>query len=262
MPNLRSGRFVTTAGGAVNGLLFPQNGAAPTSTLVAFQFSGANLINAWPATYIWRVKPEQQNGYYTTFFWGPSGAFTGAGYYGAHPYPNSPPSGSVHKWEISIDGTDYVTDDNANDTTVTKGQWYTQALRVTAAAGNELDAVFYWDLATNVNRVISFNTDPDDFALGFPPASPAFTVGDAPWNIANERLNGTLGAFKMMDASLTESEIVQEAADMTQLVTATAIANRWWFKSTYSSVDDLTDSVTGVVATWNNANKATLVEDI
>jgi hypothetical protein len=47
---------------AATGLLFPSNGVETGR----FLFSGSNPNPFHPATYIWRVKPSQQNGYYTT----------------------------------------------------------------------------------------------------------------------------------------------------------------------------------------------------
>ena len=245
----------------LNALQFPQNGDDPSTTLVAFQFTGANLLPAYPATYIWRFQPTQQTGFYATFFYGQiDGNFGGAGYYGCHPFPQGGSSGTVHNWEISIAGTDYITDDNANSTVVTKGQWYTQALVVRLVNTDEIEAKFYWDLETAETRVITFTSEStENYADTFPPTSPGLTWGAAPWEPGTERLSTLLGALKIFDTNLSEAEVISEAADMTDIVTATGIANRWWFKATYTDVDDLTDSVTDVAAAWATASKATLV---
>ena len=60
---------------AMTGLDFP--GSAATSGTVRFRFT--NPLAIYPATYMWRVKPRQQNGYYTTFFWGNDGEFAWGG---------------------------------------------------------------------------------------------------------------------------------------------------------------------------------------
>lgn len=252
-------------------LVFPSNGAAPANTLVAFQFTGDDLIPGFPATYIWRVKPVQQKGFYTTFFHARIDGLAiphSHSFYGCHPYvepPAASSSATEHKWEISKEGQDITTDVNANDTTVVKGQWYTQALTVEAIAGNECRSSFYWNLGVGTDRLIRFDSV-DDFALKFPTAGggvlPGFIVGDAPWAAGQERLSGSLGQFKMFSAVLSLADIVSEAAAMSDVVTAAGIANRWWAKPGFSTVDDLTDSVTGKAAVWRNANKATLGEQL
>lgn len=245
-----------------NGLRFPSNGDSPAA-FVALQFTGANLLPIYPATYIWRLFPRQHTSYYTTFFWGNNGSFLwdeGAPntYYGPHPYPDGGAGGTTHKWEISVEGTDYVVDDNANDTTVVKGQWYTQAL-VVRNTGSGKEHKFYWDLATSSNRVITW-TAASTYGSTNPP-SPALTFGDAPWSPQNERMSGTISHPKIFDSNLSLTAIEAEAASMATIASAEGVANRWWFKPTFSSVDDLTDPVTGVTPAWANSNKATL-EDV
>lgn len=245
----------------VYGLEFPSNGDSPASTLVVFRFQGANLLPAWPATYVWRVRPVQQTGYYTTFFWGTqnTGSFSSAdGYYGAHPYPPGGSSGTTHNWEVSTEGADYTTDDNGNNTTVVKDQWYTQALIVRLVNTDELELKFYWDLETSANRVITY-TSTSNWTNTFDPPNPGLNFGDAMWAAGTERLSGILGPVKIFSTNLTAGDAQSEAADMTQIVTSAGTSNRWWFKPTFDSVDDLTDSVTGKSASWVNANKATRV---
>ena len=43
-------------------------GNASTSSTVRFRFT--NPLAIYPATYIWKLFPRRQAGYYTTFFWG------------------------------------------------------------------------------------------------------------------------------------------------------------------------------------------------
>jgi hypothetical protein len=254
--------------GPGNALVFPSNGDSPGGTLVAFTFTGANLIPGFPATYVWRYKPVQQTGFYTTFFHARiDGTLPQSNsYYGAHPYPDGGASGTVHNWEISTDGIDEIVDDNANSTVVTKGQWYTQALTVEAIAGDECRMKFYWNLDVNANRVITYESTVTDMATDFPTlgggVTPGFIIGDAPWSVAQERLSGSLGQFKKFSALLSLADIQSEAGNMNAIVTAAGVSNRWWFKPGFSTVDDLTDSVTGKAAAWSNANKATLGEQL
>lgn len=250
----------------VYGLEFPSNGDSPVSTMVAFRFTGANYPGAYPATLIWQVKPVQQNGYYTTFFSCNTQevAYSASGYYGSHPYPeNGLDTGTVHSWEISTVGLDLPgdpwLDNNSNDMQVVKDQWYTQAMTVRLVNTNELEFILWWDLGTASTRKFTYTTT-NDWANTFPPTgTPGLVFGDAPWSAGNERLSGTLGPVKYFDAQLSEADVISEAADMTQIVTSAGSTNRWWFKETFDSADDLTDSVTGVSASWYNTNKATRV---
>jgi len=41
-------------------------------------------------------------------------------YYGAHPYPDNPPDGNTHQWEISVEQQDFV------NGAVVYDRWYTQ----------------------------------------------------------------------------------------------------------------------------------------
>jgi hypothetical protein len=247
---------------AGNALVFPSNGASPVGEFVVFQFTGANLPTIQPLTLIWRVKPQQQDGYYTTFFHGQNdGSFSGTDYFGCHPYPPSGGSaGTVHNWEIAVEEQDDSVDENANSTVVTKNQWYTQAVVTRTDGGAQSIIDYYWNLTVGVTRIINRTTTGG--ALENAPASPALTFGDAPWSHGQERLSGSLGQVKIFSTNLSEADIASEAANMNAIVTAAGIANRWWFKPGFSSVDDLTDAVTSKVAAWNNANKATLGEQL
>jgi hypothetical protein len=260
--------YASGGGTAGNALVFPSNGQNPQSTIVAFQFTGSNLVPGTPATIIWRYKPVQQTGYYTTFFhaWNDNAFVSDTTYYGCHPYPPGGETGTTHNWEISANGYDFIEDDNGNSTVVTKGQWYTQACVAKRVPTNAAHIRFYWDLTVSTNRVISYqypNGSADQFAPnGGSSRTPALVFGDAPWNISNERLSGSLGQVKIFNAELSLTDIQAEAANMNQIVTSAGQSARWWFKPGFTSVDDLTDSVTGKTATWFNSNKATLGEQL
>jgi hypothetical protein len=184
------------------GLDFP--GSAATSGTIRFRFT--NPLAIYPATYIWKVMPRQQNGYYTAFFWGNDGPFywgptSPDTYYGAHPYPSPPPNGSAHKWEISVYGDDYVSSQN-----VEYNRWHTQALRVWSdGAGKHHE--FYWDLP-DTSRVIRVDV-PSGYGNIMPP-SPALTFGDAPWNQSNEIMNGVMRGFQIYSVTLTLNDVLAE----------------------------------------------------
>lgn len=249
----------------VYGIRFPKNGDSPEGTLIGFRMTGTNNPGGYPMTYVWKVKPESQAGYYTTFFYANTAevAFdSGNGYYGAQPIPdNGLDTDTNHSWCISTNGLDYPTapgtnDDNGNDLAVIKNVWYTQALVVRLVNTNELELKFYWDLPSTT-KTITY-TSANDWANQFPPTgTPGIVFGDAPWATVNERLGGVLGPVKVIQTNLSQADVSSEAADMTQMVTTAGQNNRWWFKPTFDSVDDLTDSVTSKSASWYNANKGT-----
>lgn len=56
----------------ISGLDFPGN--ARVRSTMRFEFTSP--LEAYPATYIWRAYPRQQQSYYTAFFWGNNGAFS------------------------------------------------------------------------------------------------------------------------------------------------------------------------------------------
>jgi hypothetical protein len=256
---------------ALNGLSFPRNSEFTEAAPYIFQLTGANVFTpGYPATYVWRYQPRSPNnggdrsGYYTTFFYGDSrigqGFDSGNGYYGFHPYPNPAPNGSAANWEISTSAIDDIIDENGNSTVLVADQWYTQAATVRLVNTNELEFSFYWNLGVGTDRIIQFTSSGFAWANAFPPPFPGISFGDACWSVSQERMNGILGAVKIFNALLSLSDIQTEAANMAAIATAAGASNRWWFKATYETVDDLTDAVTGKSAAWADASfKATLV---
>lgn len=244
-------------GPRVHGLRFPSNLDAPSGTIVAFRLIGANAPPAFPVTYVWRAKFRVQvsnggNRYRTIFYWADTTetAFVAAGYYGCVPYPDPAPNGTDGKFTISTDGRDI----SATPTLVVD-QWYTQAAVFRLVNTDELESTFYFNLPTTSD--VLTDTTISNWATTFPNgAAPGIVFGEAPWVADGERFSGTLGPVKIFDAVLSESDILSEAADMTQIITSAGSTNRWWFKPTFESPNDLTDSVTGVAGAWYNANTA------
>ena len=244
---------IASSTGVISGLSFPSNG--DTSNDIRFRFTGANLLPMYPATYIWRAMLRQQAGYYTTFFWGPDGEFTGNNFYGAHPYPDGEPkpTSRAHKWELSIIGNDFVDDANGNSTQLGYDTWKTQALRVFDNGSNKIHE-FYWDLPdiTKVIRVTLYS----NYASS-PISNAALTFGDAPWSLGKERLSGVLRGIQLYSAALSVSDILIEAS--TPLGSTTGSANIWYLNINPTPSDISDKSGKGHHPAWvDPSSKASL----
>ena len=244
---------VNVAGaGSISGLNFPSNNNGDR-TDVSFRFTGAALLPIQPATYIWKVLPRQQTGYYTTFFWGfGDGSFTGSKeYYGAHPYPNGGSSGTTHKWEISAIGNDFTTDATGNNTTVQYGRWHSQAL-VVAPSGTTSVLTFYWDLPDTTKR-ISVAVLRGGLSA---PSSPALTFGAAPWAPHRERLSGVLRGIQLYSGSLSIADILSEADSP---LSTTAGSAAIWYLNMNPTPSDISDkSGRGHHPTWSSTGRPSL----
>ncbi len=230
------------------GLDFP--GSAATTNTIRFEFN--NPLAIYPATYIWRVKPRQQNGYYTAFFWGNNGSFywdrgSPNTYYGAHPYPASPPDGATHRWEIATGGGDYVSPEP-----VVYDVWYTQALRVWAD-GNGKHHEFYWNLP-DTSKVVR-STESVNWGETMPP-SPALIWGDAPWNPSNEIMNGVLRGIQIYSNSLSVTDILTEIG--TPLGTDAGKTNVWYLNLNPTPVDISDQSGKGNNPVWSGNERPAL----
>jgi hypothetical protein len=244
------------------GLVFPSNTGVAANT-VQMRFTGANLLPAYPATYIFRYRPVQQTGYYTTFFWARGDNVFGGGtdgYYGCHPYPQGGSSGTAHNWEISIEGADKITSDTGVSTVVTKNAWYTQAVTVRVVNGDEIECKFYWDLndPTKVITYITGNTV--NYATKFGVPSPCLVFGDAPWQPGNEALSGTLRGLQIYSTNLSLSDILVEAANgsVNTPQTTAGQASVWYMNQNPTPTDISDKSGEGHNPAWYNANRPTL----
>ena len=224
---------------AIYGLDFPGN--AGTTGTVRFKFT--NPLAAFPATYIWRAYPRRQNGYYTMFFWGNDDGqgnlntflWTSTGgadtYYGAHPYPNNPPGGDSHSWEVSVEQRDYV------NGSVIYDRWYTQALVVWADASGNKHHEFYWDLPNTdaAHRVVRVSSP--DWGNRNPPV-PTLTWGDAPWNPSNEIWSGMIRGIQIYSSNLSLSDIL---AEVSAPISTSAGAANIWYLNTNPTPSDISD---------------------
>ena len=249
----------------VTGLDFP--GSAAVTTTMRFKFenpqnNGLPIYGVGGAgvTYIWRAYPRQQAGYYTAFFWGnDDGKGTladtfmwenGAAdtYYGAHPYPDPPPDGNAHQWEISIEQSDFL------NGVVFYDRWYTQVLRVWAD-GNGKHHEFYWDWPnTDANHLVTRDS-PASWGNVNPP-SPALTWGDAPWNPGKEVWNGILSGIQIYSVNLSLADILNE---VTAPLSTSAGAGNIWYLNLNPAPDDISDkSGNGHHPVWVGGERPTM----
>lgn len=234
--------------GSIYGLNFP--GSSGVANTMRFRF--LNPLAIYPATYIWRAYPRRQAGYFTAFFWGNDDGqgtlstflWTRNGgadsYYGAHPYPNAPPNGTSHSWEISIEQQDFV------NGAVVYDRWYTQALRVWSDASGKHHE-FYWDLPnTDASHRVT-RTSPTSWGNVNPPV-PALTWGDAPWNPGNEVWSGVLRGIQIYSANLSVADILSEAS--APLSTTAGAANVWYLNLNPTPTDISDKSGAGHQPAW------------
>lgn len=260
--------------GNVNGLLFPPNvsGSDQAAPYVALKFAnpqndGLAIFQASGWTYLREYTPQQQTGYYAAFWYcqddGQFNLGDGFPYVGAHPYPqNGANTGTDHEWELAgmESGADWRVTLGGGSKTVVKDQAYVQALRVTRNANSTKTARFYIDLPSVVDADVIEHTSSSSFGESLS-TDMAIILGDSPWFAVyqHERLCGLLNRQKLFAVSMTQADILSEAADMARLVTPAGQNNIWWGKNGYTSVDDLTcDYGTGRAPVWMSATKATL----
>lgn len=255
-----------------NALQFPSNGDAPAAAPVIFRYTNpqGNGLPVWGpsnsgVTLLWRVKYRQHTGYYVNWWYGPYSSFpwnlgSPDTYYGCHPHPQSGGgAGTVHEWEIAIDGGDAKNTLAGSPKTVFKGEWFTQGVRVTYNGDNTKTLRFYTALPSVANADVIEATVGSGYGNSYA-GDHAIYFGDSGWAIGEERMSGSLSSVKIIAKVLSEADLLSEAANMAQLVTTDAQSNIWWGKSTFDSVDDLTcDYGTGRAFAWvDTDNKATL----
>jgi hypothetical protein len=242
----------------ISGLDFPGN--AGVATTMRFRFT--NPLAIYPATYIWTAYPRQQNGYYTTFFWGNDNGcgciqdFTWDNgnantFYGAHPYPW--PDTWNHRWEIATDGgVDWLSNES-----VVYDRWYTQALVAWADSQGYKHTTFYWDLP-DTSKVVDYSTQ----SGGGPtygnknPPFPALNFGDAPWNPGNEVYDGILRGFQIYSTRLSLADIQSEANS--PLSTSAGASNIWYLNLNPTPTDISDKSGRGHNPAWVGSERPTL----
>ena len=234
-----SATVTTTVSTAVTGLDFPGNDAV--SSTMRFEFRSP--FPAYPATYIWRVYPREQLGYYTGFFHANnSSSFNNQlQYYGFHPYPEPPPPlMGTQKWEISVDGGSDITSDP-----VVFDRWYLQ-VAVVYQTGSTARHTYYWDWPDTTHKIVWVGS------LYAAAPNPAIMVGDNPWNPGEEVWDGVMRGFQFYDVALTPSEIAQEIA-------APGSVRQPWYLNRNPTPTDISDkSGSGHHPSWVGSERPTL----
>lgn len=244
------------------GLDWPANTGNSGDT-VRLDWLGADMPNAAPLTIIRKFFPHgpQPEGYNAQqFFCDVQPGFSSdQKYWGTHQYPKNFGAGpEPRNWEVSIEGIDKITCDNANSTEVQNNQWVTQATRVTDAGSDEILVEFFYDIGAGFDRVISYTTNSNWLAKS--PSNPGFVWGDAPWNPGNELMNGIIRGWQWYEAALTTTQmglLVAEDYDEDVLTVAAGQSLSPWFLNMNPTVADHSDkSGNGNHATgWVNSNR-------
>lgn len=261
----------TTSVWADTGLEFPRNDQVPDGQTVRFKFENPHL-NGLPiygpggrgVTYIFRVRPKQQTGYYTTFFWAND---DGVGtlnstflwnngfadtYYGMHPYPPGGSTGTSHNWEISVDQID------KQNGVVVKDVWYTQVVRAWVDPDGSKRHEFYWDWPNTDAQHMVTHTSPPQYNNANPP-SPALTFGDAPWQPGRELCSCTLRGIQIYSRLLSHADIQGEIA--APLSTSAGIASIWYLNVNPTPTDISDKSGAGHNPVWVGPNRPLLYDD-
>ncbi len=212
-------RLVITPQEQISGLDFPGN--AGVNTTLRFEF--AVPLAAFPATYIWRAYPRQQQSYYSSFFWGNNGPFHPSNtYYGFHPYPDWNTE-QQQFWEVAAPpGGDHLSLRH-----VVYDRWYVQ-VAICREVGDTAVYEFFWDWPDQ-SKVIRYTGK----RYANPPA-PVLVVGDAPWNQGNEVWNGVLRGFQFYDSAMTLDEITKE-------ISLPASVRKPWYLNLNPTPDDISD---------------------
>ena len=236
--------------------------------------SGTDML-PWAAGFsvCWQLVPVRQAAYYTTFFYAASQDTDFSdlrddnGYVGCHPYPHSALGQDgddfrLHKWEISIDGSDKVTD------LVQYGELHTQAFRCAPVDGSgRSDLSFFPNVSGSNVSAQSVNHYTHSGRYAGAPAHPykAMVFGNAPWWRAHqhERLSGFVRRIKVFAGELSPEDLLAESLS-DELATAAGASRIWWGKISPQTPDDLTSDFVSPgdqrrVAAWIDDSRCEIV---
>lgn len=211
-------------------------------------------LAAYPATYIMRVFPRAQSGYWSGLFWADLDFdtfdqfdFLTTAYYGMHPYPNPPQTGTP-RWEISANGADHLDNPSGADvvfgswppTAPTGTGWYHHVVR-TSPTGSVQRFHVNWPNATP--RIDYDDTDRPE------PSNRAIIIGDAPWRRGLELYSGLMRGLQFYDAELSDADVNAEIASPGSVRTP-------WYLNLNPTPSDVQDkSGNGHHPVWVDANR-------
>lgn len=280
MPVRRSGvanAITTSLAVAQSGLAFLGNSVAGSD--IRLEWSGANLLSRTAHTAIWKVRYEQQSGFYALWWhcWGDSSFHFSNYEFGAHPYPcdgTAHPSGAaanptgsdgtVHYMELAgLGGGDHIASPGPGGVfLIPKGSWLTQARTCEVIGGTTLRHRVYPDLANNPSLLIE-----SDILLSSLEAatSPRFLLGGSPWTASGSLNSETPGpasvarAIQLYDAGLSLAEIQARMDLTTDAAVVAANPGSLFYCNLNPTPSDITDkSGAGHTPSWANANRPTL----
>lgn len=266
----------------LHGIEFPLNddqGAKADGVYTAIEFPDPHLdglpaygpsdvgVTVIMEKYLYQQTADADSSrYYYAQFWWAGEAFQNGQYeyWGIHPYPQGFGTESDHYWELAgiQEGSDNTETRSGGTNVPTYNQWYLQAITVNRTSGTDRTGTFYIDLPSVADSNV---IDADDSSANgnITPDDPIIVIGDSPWyqSYQHETFAGILGRIKIIAVAMSESDILSESANMSNLVTSAAQNNIWWGKNNFTSIDDLTcDYGTGRSFAWSNASyKGTLV---
>lgn len=255
------------------GLNFPSNLAAASD--VRLEWSGSDLLPRIGHTVIWKVRHEQQTGYYSTIWHAQADdGFAGLYEFGTHPYPSNGSVdgtgqstggtgsvGTVHYWEIAAVGGGYdkLASAGGSALLVTKEQWYSQARTCELVSGGTIVRHTFWpDIENAPSFSIVHDMLPGDFA-----AMPTmkFLVGASPWRQNtggsgrnDETVSGVLRHLMLYSEGLALAEIQTKLA--LQYDDSVGSDSRCWYSNINPRPTDVADkSGAGHSPSWANANR-------
>lgn len=265
----------------ITGLDFPEN--LTSGSDVRLEWTGSANLQRQPHTAVWKYRPRQQTGYYTTIWhsWDDDGWHASQWEFGTHGHPASDgvvdgngqrqngtgSGGTTHYWEIAgLLGNDFFCSPGGpGGTLMVKDLWYTQARQTEIINISGTDYVrhrFWPDIDNAPSLVIEQDYPLSGLTSGAPGMK--FTIGGSPWRADaggsgtnDETPNGVIRHIMLYDAALSFSEIQAKLSRVSD--DSVASDSRCWYSNINPIPGDVSDkSGAGHSPSWANANRPIL----